>query len=202
MSAQPAPDKPVTARPSHDTYRASHPVAALPTTLFEDHPNERSQYEALKARLLKQLRPEGELELQTFERYTYAVFAAERLRKLELTAQDRWLENPDDHERFLQMERLIKLATSQERRADQALKEFRRQQMDRFQSLDVAHEIYLAGKFIPIPGALPVSEMRARNCSAPRIAFQIMSNQPKTMAILRGDIPGPPRRSKTNEPNS
>ena len=50
-----------------------HGLTANPTTIFENNPRERSQYDTLKAKLLKQCLPEGELELQAFERYVFAL---------------------------------------------------------------------------------------------------------------------------------
>ncbi len=174
-----------------DTYRASHPVSALPTSIFENHPNERTQYDKLKQTLLHQLRPEGELEIQTFERYVYALFMASRVRSLEIDAMDRWTNEPNNPMWFHQMEHLTRLAMAQERRADLALKEFRRQQMDRFASLDVANELFSFEQFIPIPAALPIAEMRSKdlgNTPPSLIAAQIMTNHPKSLAVIRGEI--------------
>jgi hypothetical protein len=108
-----------------------HGLTANPTTIFENNPYERSQYDCLKAKLLKQCLPEGELELQTFERYVFALFQVDRARQMEIDAQDRWSNEPNSEILFNQMERILKLCAAQERRADRALKELTKLQRDR-----------------------------------------------------------------------
>ena len=93
-----------------------HGLTANPTTIFENNPYERSQYDALKAKLLKQCLPEGELELQAFERYVFALYQADRARQMEIDAQDRWINEPNSDKLFTQMERILKLGAGMARR--------------------------------------------------------------------------------------
>jgi hypothetical protein len=169
---------------------SKHGLQANPTTILENNPLERTQYDALKANLLAQLLPEGELELQAFERHVFATFQADRARQHELDAQDRWLNEPSNETWFHQMERIQRLGAMQERRADKALNELRRLQRDRFSALDVANELYLLNQFIPIPAALPVADIRRANqtqTSPSTIAMQLMANSPESQSILKGE---------------
>jgi len=166
---------------------SKHGLQANPTTIFENNPHERSQYDTLKEKMLAKILPEGELELQAFERYTFATFQADRARKMEIDVQDRWLNEPNSDQWFLQMERFIKLGALQERRADKALNELRKLQRDRFSSLDVHNELYLFEQKATIPATLPVFEMRRSsqaNTSAFQIANMILTNSPESQAII------------------
>jgi hypothetical protein len=170
-------------------HAARQALKANPTTIFESNPLERTRYDALKAELLEQMRPEGQLELLTFERYVFATFQSSRAHQHEIEAQDRWLNEPDREIWFYQMERIQKLAALQERRADKALSELRRLQRDRFSALDVANELYLLDQFLPIPATLPVSEIRRTKqsqTSPTTIAMQVMANTQESRDILSG----------------
>ena len=57
-----------------------------------------------------------------FEQYTDASFQCLRAQSFECVAQDRWLENPDSQQVFLQTKRAIKLGALFERRAAKAFK--------------------------------------------------------------------------------
>jgi len=168
-----------------------HGLQANPTAIFENNPHERTQYDNLKSRLLEQILPEGELELQTFERYVFALYQSGRARQHDIDAQDRWLNEPKNELWFLQMERVQKLGAMFERRADKALNEIRRLQRDRLSSRDVMNQLYIHNQFIPVPATLPVSDMRRTSqnqTSAFMIASQLMTNEPDCMAILRGEV--------------
>jgi len=164
-----------------------HGLQANPTTIFENNPHERTQFDTLKQKLLAKILPEGEPELQAFERYAFATYQIDRARQIEIDAQDRWLNEPDSDKWFLQMERIQKLAALQERRADKALNELRKLQRDRFSSLDVHNEMYLFEQKATIPVTLPVFEMRRssqQNTSAFQIANMILTNSPESQAII------------------
>ena len=104
-------------RANSATNSTRHGLQANPTTMFENNPHERSQYDALKAKLLKQCLPEGELELQTFERYVFALYQVDRARQMEIDTQDRWINEPNSDKLFTQMERVLKLGSAQDRKS-------------------------------------------------------------------------------------
>jgi len=165
----------------------AQPNAANPTTIFQSNPDERTQYDILKNKLFAKIIPEGEPELQVFERYVFATYQTGRARQMEIDAQDRWLNEPDSDKWFLQMERIQKLAALQERRADKALNELRKLQRDRFSSLDVHNELYLFEQKATIPVTLPIFEMRRSsqaNTSAFQIANMVLTNSPESQAII------------------
>jgi hypothetical protein len=164
-----------------------HGLQANPTTLFENNPHERSQYDTLKAKLLKQCLPEGELELQAFERYVFALFQADRARKLEIDAQTRWSNEPNNEIFFTQMERLLKLGAAQERRADRALKEFTKLQRDRILAMDIHTEVYLLDKTLDIPATFPMFEVRKTDLSkttAGLLTLKLMALMPEAREIV------------------
>jgi len=182
---------------------SKHGLQANPTTIFENNPHERTQYDTLKEKLLASILPEGELELQAFERYTFATFQADRARQMEIDAQDRWLNEPNSDQWFLQMERIQKLGALQERRADKALNELRKLQRDRFSSLDVHNEMYLMEQKATIPATLPVFEMRRSsqaNTSAFQLANMVLTNTLESQAIIENQTkPDIPHINLTNE---
>jgi hypothetical protein len=164
-----------------------HGLQANPTTIFENNPHERSQYDQLKAKLLKQCLPEGELELQAFERYTFALFQADRARQLEIDAQDRWSNEPNNESLFNQMERILKLGAAQERRADRALKEFTKLQRDRILAMDIHTEVYLLDKTLDIPATFPMFEVRKTDLSkttAGLLTLKLMALMPEAREIV------------------
>jgi hypothetical protein len=152
-----------------------HGLTANPTTIFENNPHERSQYDALKAKILKQCLPEGELELQAFERYVFALFQVDRARQLEIDAQTRWSNEPNNETLFHQMERILKLGAAQERRADKALRELKKLQTDRILAMDIHTELYLLDKTMDIPATFPMLEIRT---------FRLMALLPEARAIM------------------
>jgi len=164
-----------------------HGLTANPTTIFESNPHERSQYDALKAKLLKQCLPEGELELQAFERYVFALYQADRARQMEIDTQDRWINEPNSEKLFTQMERILKLGAAQERRADRALKELTRLQRDRILAMDIQTEVYLLDKTLDIPATFPMFDVRKadlRKTSAGILAIRLMALMPEAREIL------------------
>ena len=164
-----------------------HGLTANPTTIFENNPNERSQYDSLKAKLLKQCLPEGELELQTFERYVFALFQVDRARQMEIDTQDRWINEPNSDKLFTQMERILKLCASQERRADKALHELTKLQRDRVLAMDIHTEVYLFDKIVDIPATFPMFEVRKADLSktsAGLLAVRLMALMPEAREIV------------------
>jgi hypothetical protein len=164
-----------------------HGLTANPTTILENNPHERSQYDTLKAKLLKQCLPEGELELQAFERYVFALFQADRARQLEIDAQIRWSNEPNNEIFFTQMERLLKLGAAQERRADRALKEFTKLQRDRILAMDIHTEVYLLDKTLDIPATFPMFEVRKTDLSkttAGLLTLKLMALMPEAREIV------------------
>jgi len=154
-----------------------HGLQANPTTIFESNPYERSQYDALKAKLLKQCLPEGELELQNFERYVFALYQADRARQMEIDAQDRWSNEPNSDKLFTQMERILKLGAAQERRADKALTELKK----------IQTEFYLLDKKMDIPATFPMFEVRKADLSktsAGILAIRLMALMPEAREIF------------------
>ena len=164
-----------------------HGLTANPTTIFENNPHERSQYDSLKAKLLKQCLPEGELELQTFERYVFALFQVDRARQMEIDAQDRWSNEPNNEMLFNQMERILKLCAAQERRADRALKELTNLQRDRVLAMDIHTEVYLFDKIVDIPATFPMFDVRKADLSktsAGLLAVRLMALMPEAREIV------------------
>jgi hypothetical protein len=169
------------------TNSTKHGLTANPTTIFENNPYERSQYDALKAKLLKQGLPEGELELQTFERYVFALFQVERARQMEIDAQERWSNEPNNEILFHQMERILKLCAAQERRADRALKELTKLQRDRVLAMDIHTEVYLFDKIVDIPATFPMFDVRKADLSktsAGLLAVRLMALMPEAREIV------------------
>lgn len=142
-----------------------------------------------------EIRPHGEVEKIAYERYVHALKMADRTRSLEIESQDRWANEPDNQQYFIQMERLAKLAASYERRADLAMKELRKLQADRFSSMDVHNEIYLMKDKVRIPVSLPVAELRRSGRSAFQIAAQAITNEPFCRYMLDN-----PDEAKYDEP--
>ncbi len=164
-----------------------HGLQANPTTVFEKNPHERSQYDALKAKLLKQCLPEGELELQTFERYVFALYQVDRARQMEIDTQNRWLNEPNDEKLFSHMERILKLGAAQERRADKALQELSKLQRDRIVTMDIHTEVYLLDKVVDIPATFPIFDVRKANLlntSTGAWALRLMALMPEAREIM------------------
>jgi hypothetical protein len=168
-----------------------HGLQANPTTIFINNPDERSQFDALKARLFDQCLPEGELELQTFERYAFAVFQSDRARQLEIDTQARWLNEPTNPNLFHQMERIHKLGALHERRADKALKELTRLQADRILTLEVISEHFVLGQKVHIPATYPMMQMRRTDLTktgAGILALKLLTLSQGCRDIISGKI--------------
>jgi len=164
-----------------------HGLTANPTTILENNPHERSQYDALKAKLLKQCLPEGELELQAFERYVFALYQADRARQMEIDTQDRWINEPNSDKLFNQMERILKLGAAQERRADRALKELKKLQTDRILAMDIHTEVYLFDKILDFPATFSMFDVRKADLSktsAGLLAIRLMALMPEAREIM------------------
>jgi len=172
---------------------AKHGLQSNPTTILENNPLERSQYDSLKAKLFEQILPDGELELQLFERYVFALYQSNRARQLELDALDRFTNEPNHELWFHQMERIQKLGAMQERRADKTLNEIRKLQRDRITTQEILNELYLLDEenIIPIPATLPTAEMRKSNFSQTNpfsLAMMLLSTTQKVKAILAREV--------------
>lgn len=74
---------------------SKHNLQYSPTTIFENDPLKRSQFDTLKHELTFQVRPEGALELETLDRYAFALFQVNAAREHILNAEARWLAEPD-----------------------------------------------------------------------------------------------------------
>ncbi len=170
----------------------AHGLTYQPSNLFEQNEPIHSQYNQLREKLFDQCAPQGEMELQTFERYAYAIFQSDRMRTLELEAQLRYQNEPESDKWFKQLERLAKMSTDFERRADRALKELRLLQMDRVSSTDIQAEFYAMKKNFPIPASLPTARMRAMSINGtPRAAMTLMVGhaQPRYQKVFKDMIP-------------
>jgi hypothetical protein len=182
---------------------AKHGLQANPTAILENNPLERSQYDSLKSKLFEQILPDGELELQIFERYVFALYQSNRARQLELDALDRFTNEPSNELWFHQMERIQKLGAMQERRADKALNEIRKLQRDRITTQEILNELYMMDEetIIPIPATLPTAEMRKSNYSQTNpisLATMLLSTTPKVKAILAREVKPDPIEPNVN----
>jgi hypothetical protein len=182
---------------------AKHGLQANPTVILENNPLERSQYDSLKSKLFEQILPDGELELQIFERYVFALYQSNRARQLELDALDRFTNEPSNELWFHQMERIQKLGAMQERRADKALNEIRKLQRDRITTQEILNELYMMDEetIIPIPATLPTAEMRKSNYSQTNpisLATMLLSTTPKVKAILAREVKPDPIEPNVN----
>jgi len=110
----------------------THGLTSSPETIFATQPAEAERYTELKQALQNQCIPEGQLELQAFERFAFATFQADRARCLEVDTQTNWLNEPTNQNLFQQMER------------------FRKLQADRIATMDIHHELYAFDKTVDI----------------------------------------------------
>ncbi len=166
----------------------SHGLTANPNTLFASDTEAQNNFAQHIQKLRKDCIPEGNLEEETFRRYAFATFQINRAQALELQAQDRWVNEPNDQIWFSQMERFIKLGALQERRADKALNELRKLQRDRFAALEVQGEIYAYGKELTFSKVLPIADLRTQNLyktSAGLIAISLLAITEEAKAIAR-----------------
>ncbi len=159
----------------------THGLSSSPELLFAAHPAERDAYREHAQKLRKDCQPETNLEEDAFQRHAWATFQAKRARSLETLAEDRWLEDPDDAKRFSQMERVVKLAASQERRADKAMRELRQLQKDRFAAYEVYAEHCVMGEEVHIPKSLPTADIRKSDMghTSPNYIAQFLLYQTK-----------------------
>ena len=175
----------------------THGLSASPETLFAAHPEAQEAYQSHTQKLQKDCQPNSTRENDAFQHYAWATFQSKRARNLETLAQDRWLEDPDDPKRFSQMERIVKLASSQERRAHKAMNELRQLQRDRF----------VIGNDVPITRSLPIADIRNGELGQtnPPTSEKIML--PKTNNVkneennTRTSVKNENNRDKPNEAN-
>jgi len=137
-----------------------HGLHATSGKLFATCPEEHEQYEQLKAKLKAETLPRGTTEELLFDQYAYSSFQASRAQRFETDAQDRWLEDPDNQQRFVQMERAIKLGALFERRAAKAFKQLQDLQLHRLAGVEVLAELEDAKVQAQIPTSLPMAKIR------------------------------------------
>ena len=139
------------------------------------------QFRALAQKLRKDCNPETELEEEAFRRYAWASFQVRRSRKIETECEERWLANPGDALNFSIIERTLKMAVAQERRADNAMRELRQLQKDRFAAYEVYAEHCVMGKEVNIPKSLPTAEIRKSDLgrTSPNYLAQFLLYQTK-----------------------
>ena len=137
-----------------------HGLTAASATLFAAKPEEREQYLKLQTTLREECLPSGTTENLIFEQYTYASFQCLRAQSIECETQDRWLENPDSQQAFLQMERAIKLGALFERRAAKAFKQLQQLLLHRLAGVEVHAELSGAKVFAPVSVAIPFADLR------------------------------------------
>ena len=146
-----------------NSYR--HGLNATAESLFAANPQERIEYDQLRHRLHAELLPAGTAEEILFEQYAYSSFQALRAQRIEIEAQDRWLDNPDSQQNFLQMERTIKLGALFERRAAKAFKQLQDLQLHRLAAVELHAELQVAEVPTKISSALPLAKLRTRQMS-------------------------------------
>jgi hypothetical protein len=106
---------------------------------------------------------------------------------MEIEAQTRWSNEPNNEILFNQMERLLKLGAAQERRADKALKELNKLQRDRILAMDIHTELYLLDKTLDIPATFPMFEVRKTDLSkttAGLLTLKLMALLPEAREIV------------------
>jgi len=137
-----------------------HGLHATSEKLFSTNPEEREHYEQIKANLKSETLPRGSAEELVFEQYAYSSFQALRAQRIEAEAQDRWLEDPDNQQRFVQMERAVKLGALFERRAAKAFKQLQDLQLHRLAGVEVLAELEDAKVETQIPTSMPMAKIR------------------------------------------
>jgi hypothetical protein len=143
---------------SSNAYR--HGLHATSEKLFAASPEERDHFEQIKANLRAETCPQGTSEELAFEQYAYSSFQALRAQRIEAEAQDRWLEDPDNQQRFVQMERAVKLGALFERRAAKAFKQLQELQLHRLACSEVLAELVDSKVDAYIPTSLPIANIR------------------------------------------
>ncbi len=165
-----------------------HGLSAQPNILFASDTEAQNNFAQHIQKLRKDCLPVGTLEEETFRRYAFATFQINRAQALELQAQDRWTNEPNNDKWFSQMERFIKLGALQERRADKALNELRKLQRDRFAALEVQGEIYAYGKELTFSKVLPIADLRTQDLyktSAGLIALSLLATTEEAKQIAQ-----------------
>ena len=70
---------------------------ANPTSVL---PGIEEEFRALGLKLRKDCQPESNLEEEVFQRYAWATFQSKRSRQNEAIAEQRWLSDPDNAQKF------------------------------------------------------------------------------------------------------
>ncbi len=152
----------------------SHGLRSSRETLFAAHLIEQKNYDALQAQLRAELLPTG-----TTEELAFASFQVQRAQAIEVKTQNHFLENPENQNAFLQMERT----------AAKSLDELRKLQADRFAAAELILELETA--------KLPSAVSRALSLTAIRKKF-FQREDP----LLLGIASNASRGIRTNQPNS
>jgi len=139
-----------------------HGLNSTPEALFAANPAERERYQELKSKLQSETLPSGAAEQLLFEQYAYSSFQALRAQTIETEAQQRWLENPENQQLFIQMERAIKLGALFERRAAKAFKQLQDLQLHRLAGVEIRAELEQAADPVPFSSALPLAKLRTK----------------------------------------
>lgn len=167
----------------------SHGLRSSREALFAAHPIEQKNYDALQAQLRAELLPTGTTEELCFDAYAFASFQVQRAQAIEVQTQNHFLENPENHHAFLQMERAAKLGALYERRAAKSFDELRKLQGDRFAAAEIILELETAKLPSAVSRALPLAPIRKK-------FFQ------REDPLLLGIASNASRGIRTNQPNS
>jgi hypothetical protein len=148
-----------------------HGLNASADQLFAANPQEQTQYKALREQLFQQIVPFGPAEEVVFEQYAYSTFQAIRAQRFESEAQDRWSQNPENQNLFLQMERIVKQGALFERRAAKAFKQLSQLQLDRLAAVEIHAELKDVDLDENISPALPTAKLRAHELKQEEALF-------------------------------
>ena len=140
----------------------SHGLRSSRETLFAAHPIEQLNYDALQAQLRAELLPNGTTEELAFDAYAFASFQVQRAQLIEVQTQNHFLENPENHQAFLHMERAAKLGALYERRAAKSLDELRKLQTDRLAAAEISLELNRLELPYILSRALPFAMLRKK----------------------------------------
>ncbi len=83
----------------------SHGLRSSREILFAAQPIEQKNYDAVQAQLRAELLPNGTTEELCFDAYAVASFQIQRAQSIEVQTQNHFLENPENHQAFLQIDR-------------------------------------------------------------------------------------------------
>jgi hypothetical protein len=148
-----------------------HGLNASADQLFASNPQEQTQFKALREQLFQQIVPFGPAEEVIFEQYAYSTFQALRAQRFESEAQDRWSQNPENQNLFIQMERIVKQGALFERRAAKAFKQLSQLQMDRLAAVEIHAELKDVDLDENISPALPCAKLRAHELKQEEALF-------------------------------